>query len=254
LAALALNLSVVHEAKAASWVTNSPLNTARYLHTATLLPNGKVLAAGGDGDSVYLSSAELYDVGLGFSSSWQPQISSVTSPLSLGSSLSLTGSQFRGVSEGSGSYCGQDSPSDYPAVQLRSLGNEQTAFLLSTSWSTNSFTSAPVSGLPPGYALVTVFVNGIPSTACVLDILPPPPVQITSIARVNANDLLITWNTSGTNNIVQVSAGTGASGSFSTTGFTDLTNLVVTTATTNFWDVGAATNSPARYYRIRSPQ
>jgi hypothetical protein len=33
------------------------LATARELHTATLLPNGKVLVAGG----LYVSSAELYD-------------------------------------------------------------------------------------------------------------------------------------------------------------------------------------------------
>ena len=39
------------------------LNTARTVHTATLLPNGKVLVAGGQGASGgnFLSSAELYD-------------------------------------------------------------------------------------------------------------------------------------------------------------------------------------------------
>ncbi len=37
------------------------LNTARYLHTATLLPNGKVLVAGGFGLGGNLTSAELYD-------------------------------------------------------------------------------------------------------------------------------------------------------------------------------------------------
>ncbi|MGA3283575.1 MAG: hypothetical protein ABSD57_03850 [Verrucomicrobiota bacterium] len=47
LAALALNLFVIQPAQAASWVTNGPMTTARYNHTVTLLPNGKVLVAGG---------------------------------------------------------------------------------------------------------------------------------------------------------------------------------------------------------------
>jgi len=37
------------------------LNTARYLHTATLLPNGMVLIAGGNYDGGSLNSAELYN-------------------------------------------------------------------------------------------------------------------------------------------------------------------------------------------------
>ena len=40
--------------------------------------------------------------GLLFSNAWQPQISTVTSPLVLGSSLAISGSGFRGISEGSG--------------------------------------------------------------------------------------------------------------------------------------------------------
>jgi hypothetical protein len=68
----------------------------------------------------------------------------------------------------------------------------------------------------------------------------------------NLTDLLLAWKTTGSSNVVLIQVCPGdASGGYSTSGFTDLTNLVVTTATTNFWDVGAATNGPSRYYRMR---
>ena len=125
-----------------------------------------------------MSSAELYDVGLGFSASCQPQIATVTAPLTLGDSLALTGSQFQGISEGSGGNA-QGSPTDYPLVQLRSLESGQTQFLLPTSWSDTSFTSAPVWGLPPGNALVTLFVNGIQSASSLVSISVPVPTATT---------------------------------------------------------------------------
>jgi hypothetical protein len=54
---------------AGSWTLTDSLGTARESHTATLLPSGKVLAAGGIGSNdVYLNSAELYDPGVGFDS------------------------------------------------------------------------------------------------------------------------------------------------------------------------------------------
>ena len=112
--------------------------------------------------------------------------------------------------------------------------------------------------IPSGHSLgiygqITFEVD--PASISVVTVGPSSlPFQITSIVRTNINDLLITWNTTAISNIVQYSAGTGPSGSFSTNGFADLTNLVVTTSTTNFLDVGAMTNKPARYYRTRSPQ
>jgi hypothetical protein len=111
------------------WTATDALSAARYLHTATLLPNGKVLVVGGQNSSGVLSSAGVYDIGLGFSASWQPQITTFTSPLGLGGSLTLTGSRYRGISTASGGNS-QDSSSDYPVVQLRSVESGQTLSLL----------------------------------------------------------------------------------------------------------------------------
>lgn len=56
-----------------SWTPTGSMGTARTGHTATLLPNGKVLVAGGANDndilSYRLASAELYDPGTG---TWTP--------------------------------------------------------------------------------------------------------------------------------------------------------------------------------------
>jgi N-acetylneuraminic acid mutarotase len=48
-----------------TWSVVVSMGTARDGHSATLLPNGRVLVVGGDNDSGYLSSAELYDPALG---------------------------------------------------------------------------------------------------------------------------------------------------------------------------------------------
>jgi hypothetical protein len=164
------------------------MHSARASHSATLLPNGTVLVAGGYGPSP-LSSAELYGIGLGFDSSWQPQIDPFTSPLSPGASLAITGSRFRGISGASGGGT-QDSPADFPVVQLRSVESERAVFLMSTNWSANMLATEPVNAFPPGNALVTVFVNGIPSTGSVLTVRVPVPTTITlTEARAVTNGL-----------------------------------------------------------------
>jgi len=44
-----------------SFAADPPLNAAREAGTATLLPNGKVLIAGGGGQSGVISSTQIYD-------------------------------------------------------------------------------------------------------------------------------------------------------------------------------------------------
>jgi len=79
------------------------------------------------------------------------------------------------------------------------------------------------------------------------------PFRSTAINR-QGDDILITWTTQGgTTNRVQA-APTIASGSASST-FTNLSPVVVPRgnylATTNYLEVGGATNLPAKYYRVR---
>src|SRR6266581_6329977 len=155
-----------------TWTATGSLGTARALHTATLLATGKVLVAGGNNGPA-LSSAELYDPGLGFDPGWQPLLTMVTPLIVQGTELTASGSRFQGISEASGGNGVQNSSSNYPLVQLLNLANEQTLLLpvdAMTGWSDSSFTSTPItvmttssSGFPIGYALVTVFTNGIPS-------------------------------------------------------------------------------------------
>jgi hypothetical protein len=235
------------------WTVTGALAIARREHTATVLPSGKVLVAGGLGNigKTILASAEVFDASLGFTSSWQPQIATCTSPLSLGSSLALTGSGFRGVSEGSGGNS-QDSPADYPVVQLRSLESGQTTFLLSTDWQTNSFTSAPVWGFPPGYAQATVFVNGIPSTGSVLNVSVPVPTRTTLTgARKLTNGAFQFAFTNSVGALLGVLASTNPALPLSN--WTTLGGVTeVTPGQFQFTDPQAA-NSVRRFYRIRSP-
>ena len=66
-------LSNSDEPASGTWTPTGSLNTARYYHTATLLPNGKVLVAGGwEGFNPY-TSAELYDPSAGSGVNGQPQ-------------------------------------------------------------------------------------------------------------------------------------------------------------------------------------
>ena len=75
--------------------------------------------------------------------------------------------------------------------------------------------------------------------------------RITSISQVGS-DVLVVWMMGpGKTNALQVTSGAG-DGSYTTNGFATLftvTNTVGTT--TNYLDVGGATNGPTRYYRVR---
>ena len=68
---IALSLTSARPATAAvqRWSPTGSLATAREGHTATLLPDGRVLVAGGFDGQIYLASAEIYDPASG---TWSP--------------------------------------------------------------------------------------------------------------------------------------------------------------------------------------
>jgi hypothetical protein len=71
---------------------------------------------------------------------------------------------------------------------------------------------------------------------------------ITAVAR-EGDDIRITWQTApGRTNALERTA--GSAGGF-TNDFAGITNIIAATSVTNVLDVGAATNSPAFYYRVR---
>ena len=240
--------SEVYDPVTQRWTPAGVLATAREFHTASLLPNGRILVAGGEDSSFGpITGAELYDVGLGFSSSWQPVLSSVPAAVEQGGALVISGSRFRGISGGS---CGnaQDSPGDSPSVQLRSLQTDRMIFFPPSTWSSNSFTSIPINGLPIGHALVTVYVNGIPSTSGIIRI---------EAAAIRLQGIRLP------NGAFEISFA-GSPGA----PFTALASSNVTTALSNWTVLGSVTElspgqfqftdaqaptQPQRFYRVRSP-
>jgi len=154
----------LYDPASGTWSTTASLATGRFA-PLTLLTNGEVLASGGIGTNFgSVANAEIYDVGLGFSKMWRPDIARATA----GNRLQVTGTHFQGISQASGGNT-QDSSSNYPIVQLRSIDSSQVTFLPVDpvrGWSDTSFTSVRLNGgFPSGPALATVFTNGIPSNA-----------------------------------------------------------------------------------------
>lgn len=168
----------IYDPMTGTWSKTPPMNFSHAYHSGILLANQKIIAVSGRSSSntfaVTTPVVELYDIGLGYSNSWQPQIESITSPINLANTLNASGSGFRGISEGSwGSVL--SSPANYPILQLYSLASGRATYLASMNWSSNSIASVPLTNFPPGYALATVIVNGMPSTGSVVNISVPIP-------------------------------------------------------------------------------
>jgi hypothetical protein len=240
------------EPMSGGWVGSPAMPFPLAYQTATLLTDGRVLVVGGySSTNGTQPSAQLYDPGLGFNAAWRPKIVTASPSVALGGSLTLSGSGFRGISSGSGGNFSQDSPTDYPVVQLRGIESQRMTMLSATNWSTNSFVSAPIGGVLPGWTLATVFVNGIPSTSSIVYIgFPIAPINIVGVrSPVDGSFTLFMTNTPWA--AFTVLAATDPSESLSNWAVLG-TPIEILPGQFRFIDLQAA-NVPQRFYRIRSP-
>ncbi len=156
------------------WSATANMSGLRSGAVGALLLNGKVLRAGGFDGSGSVPDSALYDPGFGSSPASAPQIISVTSPLNPGDSVGVTGANFQRGPEGSSGDT-RNSSADYPLLQMRNIHNDQVAFVRAANWSSNTFLSQPLWNFPPGYALATVFVEGVQSTSAMVNVAIPTP-------------------------------------------------------------------------------
>jgi hypothetical protein len=170
--------------------------TSRYSSTATLLPDGRVLIAGGFDGSLYVVAASLYDVGLGFDGTRRPGVTSATAALTQPGTIVLGGSRFRGDSEGSsGGY--QSSPTNFPLLQLQRVDNDQVVFVNPSTWSDTVWNSRTLSTLADGPYRATVFTNGIPSQQrmiLITGVAPPATPTLLSATAMGSATVAVSWH------------------------------------------------------------
>jgi hypothetical protein len=108
---------------------------------------------------------------------------------------------------------------------------------------TNSFSCAACDPDGDGMANLQEFLTGTNPTNGA------SYFHVISIVGTN-NDVRVTWMIGiGKTNALQVAAGAG--GSYTTNFSTIFTATNTVNSTTNYLDTGGATNTPARYYRVR---
>lgn len=140
-------------------------------HTSILLPNGKVLIAGGEWYGG--ATAALHDARLDHSEARRPSVSSATPVLCQPGNLSMAGFGFAGDSEASGGGT-NSSPSNAPLLRLQRVDSDQVAFASPQTFSHSTFFSTTLDDLPSGHYRASIFANGIPSIERVVEVATTP--------------------------------------------------------------------------------
>lgn len=129
-----------------------------------ILPNGQVLVGGG--------STEVYTSSGTYESSWQPAISSYPSIVTHGSTYSISGTQFNGLSQANAFGDEFQTATNYPLVQITNSGthhvfyartHDHSSMGVATGTATVSTNFDVPATIETGASTLVVIANGIPS-------------------------------------------------------------------------------------------
>jgi hypothetical protein len=209
-----------------------------------VLPNGQIMYTDFTTDVEFLTSAGT------FSSAWQPTITSVPSALTAGSTYSISGTQFNGLSQ-AGAY-GDDfqDATNYPLVQIVNTGTGHVFFAKTHGHSTMAVATGGTivstnfdvpSGIETGPSSLFVIANGIPSAAASVTIsgsgsgfsLSANPTSVSVVQGKSGTSTITSTTTGGFNSPVTLSASgqpTGVTVTFNPTSITGTGTSTMTMA------------------------
>jgi MYXO-CTERM domain-containing protein len=143
--------------RTSTWSTTATLSVGRQNLSATLLTTGDVLLVGGEDSVSPTPVAEVFDE-RGGATGVAPAVSPL-GPLAPGEAFTVTGTGFRGLPSGSHG-ADNDSPTNYPILQLRLPSSGRRFSLPGTDFSDTAVTSQ-LPSLPDGQYLLWVSANAL---------------------------------------------------------------------------------------------
>jgi hypothetical protein len=183
------------------------VNTASYQGHLLILPNGQIMYTDFSTDVEFLTSSGT------FSSSWQPTITSVPSTLDAGTTYTISGTQFNGLSQGAAYGDDFQDATNYPLVKIVNTGTGHVFYAKTHGHSTMGISTGSTivstnfdvpSSIETGGSTLLVIANGIPSAGIAVTIsgstsgftLSANPTSV-SVAQGKSGTSTITSTTTG---------------------------------------------------------
>jgi hypothetical protein len=156
-------------------IANPPnaANTSSFQGHLLVLPNGQIMYTDYSKDVEFLTSTGT------FSSSWQPTVTSVNSTLSTGSTVTISGTQFNGLSEANAYGDDFQNASNYPLVRIVNNATGHVVYARTHDHSTMGVATGPTvvstnfdvpTNTETGPSELFVVANGIPSAGTAVTI------------------------------------------------------------------------------------